>query len=144
MDISVVIPTYNRADLIPFTLDSILDQTLLPREVIVVDDGSRDDTQAVLARYGDRVRSIVIPNSGSIVARNIGLRAATHPLVAFCDSDDLWLPNFLERMAALWRAEPATKVAYANFRIVRDGVWLDEAKFGAAAGRLLGRVATHR
>ena len=134
MDISVVIPTYNRADLIPFTLDSIFGQTMSPREVIVVDDGSRDDTRAVLARYGDRIRSIVIPNSGSIVARNTGLRAATHPLVAFCDSDDLWLPNFLERMAALWRAEPATKVAYANFRIVRDGVWLDEAKFEAAPG----------
>jgi glycosyltransferase involved in cell wall biosynthesis len=134
MDISVVIPTYNRADLISFTLDSILGQTMPPREVIVIDDGSRDDTPAVLARYGDHIRSIVIPNSGSIVARNTGLRAAIHPLVAFCDSDDLWLPNFLERMATLWRAEPATKVAYANFRIVRDDVWLDETKFDAAVG----------
>ena len=132
MDVSVVIPSYNRADLLPFTLDAVLAQTVPPREVIVVDDGSRDDTPAVVARYAPRVRVIGIANSGSIVARNTGLRAATAPHVAFCDSDDLWTPDFLERMAELWRAEPATQVAYANFRIVRDDVWSTETKFDDA------------
>lgn len=132
MDVSVVIPSYNRADLLPFTLDAVLTQTVPPREVIVVDDGSRDDTPAVVARYAPRVRAIGIANAGSIVARNTGLRAATAPHVAFCDSDDLWTPDFLERMAGLWRAEPATQVAYANFRIVRDDVWSTETKFDDA------------
>jgi glycosyltransferase involved in cell wall biosynthesis len=132
MDVSVVIPSYNRAKLLPFTLDAVLGQSLPPREVIVVDDGSRDDTAAVLARYQPAVRVITIENSGSIVARNAGLRQASAPVVAFCDSDDLWRPEFLATMAALWRAEPRLRVAYANFRIVRDDVWANSAKFDDA------------
>jgi glycosyltransferase involved in cell wall biosynthesis len=139
MDVSVVIPSYNRADLLPATLDAVLAQTIAPREVIVVDDGSRDDTLSVVARYHLLVRVISIANSGSIVARNVGLRAAGGTIVAFCDSDDLWRPDFLARMAALWRAEPGMQVAYANFRIVRDDVWgagtkFDEAPSGFWAG----------
>ena len=132
-DCSVIIPTYNRARVIGATIEAILNQTLPPREVIVVDDGSRDDTLSVLAGYQPAVRVISIENSGSIVARNVGLRAASAPVVAFCDSDDLWRPDFLERMAALWRAEPRTCVAYANFRIVREDVWGAETKFDACA-----------
>jgi Glycosyl transferase family 2 len=105
-----------------------------PREVIVVDDGSRDATLSVVARYQPVIRVIPIKNSGSIVARNVGLRAALAPVVAFCDSDDLWRPDFLAQMAALWRAEPRTRVAYANFRIVRDDVWGRETKFDEAPG----------
>jgi hypothetical protein len=132
MDVSVVIPSYNRADLLGFTLDAVLGQTVPPREVIVVDDGSLDATLSVVARYQSVVRVIPIKNSGSIVARNVGLRAASAPVVAFCDSDDLWRPDFLESMAALWRAEPLTRVAYANFRIVRDDIWGAETKFDEA------------
>jgi glycosyltransferase involved in cell wall biosynthesis len=132
MDVSVVIPSYNRAALLGFTLDAVLAQTIPPREVIVVDDGSRDETLAIVARYQSAVRVIPIKNSGSIVARNVGLRAASASVVAFCDSDDLWRPNFLESMAALWRAEPLTRVAYANFRIVRNDVWGVETKFDEA------------
>jgi glycosyltransferase involved in cell wall biosynthesis len=132
MDVSVVIPSYNRADLLAFTLDAVLAQTVPPREVIVVDDGSRDDTLLMVARYHPKVRAIPIGNSGSIVARNIGLREAAAAIVAFCDSDDLWQPDFLERMAALWRAEPRTRVAYANFRIVQDDFWGTETKFDEA------------
>jgi glycosyltransferase involved in cell wall biosynthesis len=132
MDVSVVIPTYNRAGLLPFTLDAVLAQTVPPREVIVVDDGSRDDTLSVVARYQPIVRVVSIGNSGSIVARNVGLRAAVAPIVAFCDSDDLWRLDFLDRMAALWQAEPRTRVAYANFRLVRDDMWVAETKFDEA------------
>jgi glycosyltransferase involved in cell wall biosynthesis len=132
MDASVIIPSYNRADLLAFTLDAVLAQTVAPREVIVVDDGSRDDTLSMLGRYQPTVLVIRIENSGSIVARNVGLRAAVSPIVAFCDSDDLWCPDFLERMAVLWRGEPRTRVAYANFRVVRDGIWSVETKFDEA------------
>jgi glycosyltransferase involved in cell wall biosynthesis len=70
--ISVVIPTYNRASLIQETLASILAQSRPADEIIVVDDGSKDDTLAVLAKYGERLIVKTIPNSGDLVARNVG------------------------------------------------------------------------
>ena len=132
MNISVVVPTYNRADLLPASLDAILAQTLPPNEIIVVDDGSRDLTGTVLERYKPSVCAIRIENSGELVARNTGLRAASGDLVAFCDSDDLWAPDFLEAMATLWRAEPNTKTAYGDFVVVRDGNRETTSKFTAA------------
>lgn len=100
--VSVVVPTYNRADLIGETLERILAQTVPPAEVIVVDDGSTDDTPAVLARFGARIRVERIENSGEIDARNHGIRLARGTLIAFCDSDDLWEADHLARMVALW------------------------------------------
>jgi glycosyltransferase involved in cell wall biosynthesis len=94
----------------------------------------------VLARYRHPVRVIPIANSGSIVARNVGLRAAESPIVAFCDSDDLWRPDFLAFMAALWRAEPQTRVAYANFRVVRNDIWETETKFAMAPAGFWARL----
>ena len=132
MSLSVVIPTYNRADLLPATLDSVFAQTVSPDEVIVVDDGSQDDTPAVLRRYAGRVRNITIENSGDLVARNAGLAAASGELVAFCDSDDIWRPGHLAAMAELWRREPATRCAYGDFVILRDGVWGSTSKFTGA------------
>jgi hypothetical protein len=130
--ISVVIPTYNRASLIPETLASVLAQTRPADEIIVVDDGSKDNTREILAQYGGRVTVKTIPNSGDIVARNVGLRMATSELVAFCDSDDLWREDFLDMMSAQWRQEPALISAYANFRILRDGKLSPDTKFEAA------------
>ena len=129
MDVSVVIPTYNRASLLPHTLRAVLAQSLPPREIIVVDDGSTDETPRVLADFDRRVQVITIVNSGSIVARNVGLHAARGAFIAFCDSDDLWRPAFLARMAALWQAEPTTLFGYANFQIVSNGEWLAGSKF---------------
>ncbi|HET9148602.1 MAG TPA: glycosyltransferase [Acetobacteraceae bacterium] len=132
MNISVVIPSYNRADLLPETLNAVLGQTHQPAEIIVVDDGSTDDTPSVLAGFAPRVQHIRIPNSGELVTRNTGIRAATGDLVAFCDSDDLWRPEFLAEMVALWEAEPGLHAAYSDFVIVRDGEWLSERKFASA------------
>jgi hypothetical protein len=132
MSVSVIIPAYNRATLLPFTLDAVLAQDPAPDEVIVVDDGSTDDTAAVAAGYAARVRCITINNSGDLVARNVGLRAARGDYAAFCDSDDLWRPGFLAAMAALWRAEPSIRAAYCDFLTVRDDVWGQEAKFADA------------
>jgi hypothetical protein len=130
--ISVVIPTYNRAGLIGETLETVLGQSQPPAEVIVVDDGSTDATGEVLARFAGRIRALRIPNSGELAARNTGIAQAKGRLIAFCDSDDLWRPDHLARMAELWRHEPRITAAYANFRIVRDGAWTDRDKFADA------------
>jgi glycosyltransferase involved in cell wall biosynthesis len=133
-EISVIIPTYNRAHLIGETLEAIFAQTLLPDQVIVVDDGSTDDTKSVLAEFGDRVQPISIANSGDLAARNAGLRMASGRLVAFCDSDDRWLPNFLADMSAQWQPEPSLIACYSDFYIWRNGRRFPQSKFAAAPG----------
>jgi GT2 family glycosyltransferase len=89
---SIVIPTYNRARLLEETLASVFAQEETDFEVLVVDDGSTDDTLATLARYGDRVRVLRQANAGQGVARNLGIQEARGEYVAFLDSDDLWFP----------------------------------------------------
>jgi hypothetical protein len=132
MSFSVIIPAYNRATLLPFTLDAVLAQVPPPDEVIVVDDGSTDGTAAVAAAYASSVRCIATKNAGDLAARNVGLRAARADRVAFCDSDDLWRPGFLAAMAALWRTAPSLGAAYCDFLTVRDDVWSEDSKFAAA------------
>lgn len=89
---SVVIPVYNRENLIQGALDSVFEQTIDDYEVIVVDDGSTDGTLAALAAYRDRIQLIEQPNKGPGVARNTGVEAAKGEYVAFLDSDDRWFP----------------------------------------------------
>lgn len=95
--VSVVIPTYNRAHCIARAVDSVLRQTYEDFEVIVVDDGSKDNTAKILAGYGDRIRAIQQPNQGVSRTRNNGIALARGEFIAFLDSDDEWLPNKLER-----------------------------------------------
>lgn len=94
--VSVIIPTYNRAHVLAEAIDSALAQTVPAHEIIVVDDGSTDDSCAVLARYGDRIRVLSQPNGGVSAARNAGMRMATGDWIAFLDSDDLWTADRLE------------------------------------------------
>ena len=94
--LSVIIPNYNRADLIGETLDNVLAQTRAPDEVIVVDDGSTDNSIEVSERYGDRITLIRQANAGPGAARNRGLAAARGELIQFMDSDDLWSLGKLE------------------------------------------------
>ena len=105
MFFSVVIPTFNRADLIGATLESVLGQQHDDWEVVVVDDGSSDATLQVVesyqARFGPRLRVIEQPNSGPGAARNRGIEAARGRYIAFLDSDDLWFPWTLDFYAAL-------------------------------------------
>ncbi|QRV15892.1 glycosyltransferase [Haloterrigena salifodinae] len=97
--VSVVIPTYDRAETLPRAIDSALAQTIDDLEVVVVDDGSTDETPSVLADYDDpRVRPVVhATNQGANVARNTGIEHARGEYVAFLDSDDEWRPEKLER-----------------------------------------------
>ena len=99
--VSAVIPTYNRAHIVCDAIESVLAQTYPSIEVIVVDDGSKDDTLARLKQYGERIRVISQANAGPAAARNRGITAARGKLIAFLDSDDLWLPEKTERQVAL-------------------------------------------
>jgi GT2 family glycosyltransferase len=94
-------PTYNRAKLLGRAIDSALAQTAAELcEIIVVDDGSTDNTADVVAAYGSRVRYLRQANAGASAARNAGIRASTGEFVAFLDSDDLWEPDKIERQLA--------------------------------------------
>jgi glycosyltransferase involved in cell wall biosynthesis len=103
--ISVVIPCYNGAKYLRETLESALAQTHPPLEVLVVDDGSTDDSAAIAESFGPPVRVIRQPNQGESVARNRGIDEARGEWVAFLDADDLWLREKLEKQVAAARPE---------------------------------------
>ena len=106
---SVVIPTYNRSAWLVAALESVFAQTEQAFEIIVADDGSVDDTLAVLENYAGRVKVLTQPNAGPAAARNLGIGAATGDYIAFLDSDDLWFPWTLAlyREAIERHAQPA-------------------------------------
>ena len=115
MKISVVIPAYNSENCIRETLDSALNQTLPAHEIIVVDDGSKDNTAGVVGSFGDRVRYIRQDNRGIAGARNTGINAATGDWIAFLDHDDLWLPMKLEKQAKVIKEKPGLVCVYTTF-----------------------------
>jgi glycosyltransferase involved in cell wall biosynthesis len=104
--VSVVIATRDRADYLREAIESVLCQTLLPLEVLVVDDGSVDDTAAVVRSFGPPVRLIQQESVGRSAARNLGVRSARGDLVAFLDDDDLWRADKLERQIEVFEASP--------------------------------------
>lgn len=111
--ISVVIPTFNREKYILSTLDSVANQTVLPNKVVVVDDGSTDNSRAKIhhwvAQHPDLTFEVICTgNRGASAARNLGFEAirAEHEYVAFLDSDDIWPPDFLERTLSSLRVHP--------------------------------------
>ena len=93
--VSVIIPTYNRSKYVTKAIDSVLAQTYRDFEIIVVDDGSTDNTKEVLKPYTDRIKYLYQENTGVSAARNAGIRAAGGQWIAFLDSDDEWLPEKL-------------------------------------------------
>jgi glycosyltransferase involved in cell wall biosynthesis len=116
--VSVVIPTYNRAGTVPRAIESVLAQTVTDLEVIVVDDGSSDNTDTVLREiFGDRIRYYAQANQGASVARNKGVEVARGDWIAFLDSDDLWEKDKLEwQFRALERFGPQCGGCYTDTR----------------------------
>lgn len=116
--VSVVIPTYNRAQWLRYAVCSALQQSHRPLEILVVDDGSTDDTKDVCAQLGMPVRHILQAHAGAAVARNRGLHEATGDFVAFLDSDDLWEPKKLEVHLAVQRAVPQVGWSISDCRFI--------------------------
>lgn len=120
--VSVIVPTYNRAALLPRALASITAQTFGDWEIILVDDGSTDGTATLAAgfarRLGDRFRYLWQPNAGASAARNTGIDAARGAFVAFLDSDDEFLPTKLERHLELFNLQPSLGLVYADSAFV--------------------------
>lgn len=113
--VSVIIPTYNRADLIAQAIDSVLAQTLPAAEIIVADDGSTDATAQVVSAYGDRLRYLALPHHGLPAAtRNAALRCATGDLIAFLDADDLFLPHKLATQVGALLQAPDAGLVYSD------------------------------
>ena len=113
--ISVVIPTYNLATYLPRAIDSVLAQTRAPDEIIVVDDGSTDDTPQTVRPYLDRIRFIRQQNAGASVARNTAIEAAKGEWIAFLDGDDELLPGHLKLLSDLLARNPALVWSTGNF-----------------------------
>jgi len=118
--VSVILPTYNRGRFLLEAVRSVIAQTWTDWELILVDDGSTDDSVSTIERLGDqRIRTITIPHSGSPArARNVGVDAARGEWVAFLDSDDLWLPHKLERQLAELNARPEAQWSTTGFGFI--------------------------
>ncbi len=117
--VSVIIPTYNNAHFLPQTLDSVLEQTYQEFEVIVIDDGSTDDTETVIEPYRERIRYLKKANGGPSAARNLGIQYAKGEFIAFLDADDLWHSDKLALQIAFFQTHPEVGVVYT------DGVHFD-------------------
>lgn len=116
--VSVVIPTYNRAELLRQAVDSVLGQTYRPIELIVVDDGSTDRTPALLEQYAGRLRVLRQHNQGGTAARNAGARAATGEFITFLDHDDVMLPEKIERQVGFLMANARFSVVHCRWYFV--------------------------
>jgi glycosyltransferase involved in cell wall biosynthesis len=154
-EIAVVVPTWNRADTLPASLASLLEQQGADLEVVVVDDGSTDDTPAVLARLAaadPRLRVVRGAHAGVAGARNAGIAATTAPYVAFHDSDDTALPGRLARPLAVLRADPELDLVIQNGRMLppeddphgREEPWIKPAVAAALVDRPIGVAEVFR
>ena len=127
--ISCIIPVFNGEAFLGEALASVFAQTLLPAEVIVVDDGSTDGTRDVVDRFGERIRYVYQDNKGPAAARNKGIALATGSLLAFLDADDLWLPQKLARQVRRFAERGDLQVSVTQVR----NFWIEELRAEANA-----------
>lgn len=120
--ISIIVPTYNCDRYLPAAIDSVRRQTYTLYELIVVDDGSTDQTQQILQHYGrqlgDRFRSVYQPNQGVAIARNQGIQLARGEFIAFLDADDTFLPDKLAAQVAVFEAHPHLGMVHSGWQRV--------------------------
>lgn len=128
MNISVVIPTYNRKHTLPRAIASVLNQTLQPTEIIMVDDGSTDGTADWIQETYPRINPIRQSQKGVSTARNIGIKSAKCDWIALLDSDDEWLPDKLERQVEAFNQNPGIKLCHTEEIWIRNGVRVNQKK----------------
>ncbi len=114
--VSVIIPTYNYAYFIAEAVESVLAQTFPVFETIVVDDGSNDNTEEVIAKFGDKVKYIKQRNGGVCAARNNGVKSASGDFIAFLDADDVWLPEKIEKQMAKFDEDDQIGLVHCGMR----------------------------
>jgi len=132
--VSVIIPTHNRAGFLAQAIDSVLSQSYTNFELIVVDDGSSDGTQPLLASYGKALSTLRQENRGPAAARNAGINAARHPLLAFLDSDDQFTRNKLALQVAAMEAHPKMLISHTQETWFRNGRHLNQKKHHTKEG----------
>ena len=115
--VSVILPVYNRGGWVGRAVESVLSQTHRPLELLVVDDGSTDETRSVLEGFGPRVTILEQPHAGAEAARNLGLERARGEFVAFIDSDDVWYPDRLSAQLPLFR-RPEVGLVFGDAALV--------------------------
>jgi len=121
-EISVILPTYNRAKRIGQTIDSILGQTYRNFELIIVDDGGTDETPHLVASYRDpRIQYFTIPHAGQSAAKNFGLTKANGSMIAFCDDDDVWMEGKLDEQTQFMKNHPNIDICYCGSFINEHG-----------------------
>lgn len=131
--VSIIIPTYNNAQFLPATLESVFQQTFQDYEIIVIDDGSTDNTREVLTPYLHRIHYLYQENQERSAARNYGISFAQGEFIAFLDSDDLWFPHKLERQVTVMDEHPEVVLVFSQARYVDSqgnptafcGEWVD-------------------
>jgi glycosyltransferase involved in cell wall biosynthesis len=126
--VSVVLPTYNRGWTLREAIDSVLDQDYGNFELIVVDDGSTDDTPRLLSAYGDRLRCLQQANRGVSAARNAGIRSSRGEYIALLDSDDFWLPGKLTTQVDYFRRHPKALICQTQEIWIRNGIRVNPGK----------------
>lgn len=118
--VTVIIPNYNYARYLPACLRGVIEQTYQELEIIVVDDGSTDESLMVANEFADKIKIVSQPHLGVNTARNNGLSHASGKYVAFCDSDDVWLPEKIEKQLLFMQSKPSYGLVYCGIQVVTD------------------------
>lgn len=135
-DISLVIPTHNRAHLILETIEAALSQSRPFAEIIIIDDASTDDTLVRLRRFGHRIKVVEAAKIGVQAARNLGVEIASSPYITLCDSDDLLKPAFVETLCAWLASHDDVDSVYSNYQSFDEMGTAGDILSGAPAGFL--------
>ena len=118
--VSIVIPTYNSAEFLPEAIDSVLKQTYPHKEIIVVDDGSTDNTESLVQSYSNQIIYLKKKNQGPASARNFGIKESRGNFIAFLDADDYWLPEKLSDQVEFFALNPEIKIVHTNAWIMEE------------------------
>jgi glycosyltransferase involved in cell wall biosynthesis len=148
ISVSVIIPVYNGTNHLAETLQAVLAQTVLPNEIIVIDDGSTDGSADLARTFGPAVKVVTQKNSGLSASRNAGAALATSDWFTFLDHDDIWEPNYLARHTAEIALHPEANICYCNRRYLQaapeKGTFVLEPAPPAPAAHELSKVLLDR